>query len=153
MKKVYVKEEVCMACRLCEVYCKMHHARKSDLVKAFRKDPNMLAGLRVEDKGVISMSVRCQQCADTPCVQACLTGALSVDPATGAVRLDSDKCVGCWTCLVVCPVGAIKQDLSHKRTLRCDLCDGEKTPVCVAHCPNEALVWLDVPEEASAKKV
>lgn len=145
MKKVYVKEEVCIGCRLCEVYCQLKHARSKDLVKAFKREsPPPLPRIRVDEKGVVSLSVRCQQCDDAPCVQACLTGALERNPESRLVNVDEDKCIGCWTCLLVCPLAAIKPDIEQKRALKCDLCQGEEVPVCVANCPNEALVYVEV---------
>jgi Fe-S-cluster-containing hydrogenase component 2 len=31
--------------------------------------------------------------------------------------------------------------------VKCDLCQDEEIPVCVANCPNEALVYMEEPEE------
>jgi len=147
MRKVYVKEEVCIGCRLCEVYCQLQHARSSDLVKAFKEEsPPPLPRLRVDERGVVSLSVRCQQCDDAPCVQACLTGALERNPESRLVTVDEDRCIGCWTCVLVCPLAAIRQDKEQKKALKCDLCQGEEIPVCVANCPNEALVYVEEPE-------
>jgi carbon-monoxide dehydrogenase iron sulfur subunit len=145
MKKVFVNEEVCIGCGLCEVYCRLQHSGTKDLVKAYKKEsPRALPRVRVEEQGNVAFSVRCQQCDDAPCVQACLTGALSRDTETGAVIVDEEKCVGCWTCILVCPFGAVKQDISRKKTVRCDLCPGEEIPVCVLNCPNEALAYVEV---------
>jgi carbon-monoxide dehydrogenase iron sulfur subunit len=149
MKRVYVKEEVCIGCRLCEIYCQLHHAGTADLVKAFKKNTLPLPRLRVDERGVVSLSVRCQQCDDAPCVQACLTGALSRDPESRLVTVDEDKCIGCWTCVLVCPLAAIRQDKEQKKALKCDLCQGEEIPVCVANCPNEALIYVEEPETAT----
>jgi carbon-monoxide dehydrogenase iron sulfur subunit len=147
VKKVYVKEEFCIGCRLCEVYCQLQHARTRDLVKAFKREsPPPLPRIRVDERGVVSLSVRCQQCEDAPCVQACLTGALERDPESRLVKVDEDRCIGCWTCLLACPLAAIKPDIEQKRALKCDLCQGEEIPVCVANCPNEALVYVEVPD-------
>jgi len=147
VKKVYVKEEFCIGCRLCEVYCQLQHARTRDLVKAFKREsPPPLPRIRVDERGVVSLSVRCQHCEDAPCVQACLTGALERDPESRLVKVDEDRCIGCWTCLLACPLAAIKPDIEQKRALKCDLCQGEEIPVCVANCPNEALVYVEVPD-------
>jgi len=147
VKKVYVKEEFCIGCRLCEVYCQLQHARTRDLVKAFKREsPPPLPRIRVDERGVVSLSVRCQQCEDAPCVQACITGALERDPESRLVKVDEDRCIGCWTCLLACPLAAIKPDIEQKRALKCDLCQGEEIPVCVANCPNEALVYVEVPD-------
>jgi carbon-monoxide dehydrogenase iron sulfur subunit len=150
MKKVYVNEEVCIGCGLCEVYCRLKHAESDDLVKAYKRE-QALPRLRVENRGVVSFSVRCQQCDDTPCMYACLTGAIGRNPQTGAVTVDHERCIGCWTCILVCPFGAIKQDKNNKVAVRCDLCPDEETPVCVANCPNEALVCIETDEMDSDK--
>ena len=149
MRRVFVKEEVCIGCHLCEVYCQLQHAPSADLVKAFKKQPPPLPRLRVEEKGVVSLSVRCQQCDEAPCVQACLTGALARDARQGVIVVDEERCIGCWTCLLVCPLAVIKQDIEQKKVLKCDLCQGEEIPACVANCPNEALLYVEVPYGSS----
>ena len=141
MKRVYIKEQVCMGCRLCEVYCQLRHAHSADLVKASRESPRPVPRLRVDETGVVSLSVRCQQCDEAPCVQACLTGALSRDPVSLLVTVDEERCIGCWTCLLVCPLGVIRQDTGKKKAAKCDLCQGDEVPACVANCPNEALAY------------
>jgi carbon-monoxide dehydrogenase iron sulfur subunit len=150
MKRVYVKEPVCIACHLCEVYCQLQHSQAADLVKAFKREsPRPLPRLRVEEKGVVSLSVRCQQCDEAPCVQACLTGALTRDPVSLLVRVDEKRCIGCWTCLLVCPLAAIRQDERQSKVIKCDLCQGKEIPACVANCPNEALMYVEVPYGSS----
>jgi carbon-monoxide dehydrogenase iron sulfur subunit len=145
MKKVYVNEAVCIGCHLCEVYCQLQHAQSKDLVKLFkRENPRPLPRLRVEERGIVSFSVRCQQCDEAPCVQACLTGALARDPSSGTVTVDQERCIGCWTCLLFCPLGAIRQNKTQNKMLKCDLCPGEEIPVCVTNCPNEALAYVEV---------
>ncbi len=145
MKRVYINEEACIGCHLCEVYCQLQHAKHKDLIKAFKfESPRPLPRLRIEEYRSISFSVRCQQCDDAPCVQGCLTGALSQDTINGVITIDEDRCVGCWTCILFCPFGVIKQDTSKRKTVRCDLCQGEEIPVCVTNCPNEALAYVEV---------
>jgi ferredoxin len=96
MRKVYVKEQVCMGCHLCEVYCLQKHARSTDLVKTYKKElPRALSRVRVDESGIVSLSVRCQHCADAPCIRACLTGALYRDPATALVTVDEERRIGC----------------------------------------------------------
>lgn len=145
MKKIYTREEVCIACHLCEVYCQLQHSKTGDLVKAFNKEsPRPLPRLRAEKKGEVSFSVPCQHCEEPACVYACLTGALSKDPVTGIVTVDEEKCMGCWTCMLVCPFGAIRQDAQRGKIVKCDFCIGRDTPACVANCPNEALLLTEV---------
>ncbi len=145
MRRVYVKEEVCIGCHLCEVYCQLQHARSKDLIKAFKREsPSPLPKLRVEENGAVSLSVRCQQCDEAPCVYACLTGAITHDLIRGVIEVDDKRCIGCWTCILVCPFGAIRQDTNKRKMVKCDLCQGENVPVCVTNCPNGALVYVEV---------
>ncbi len=141
MKRVYVKEEICMGCRLCEVYCRVEHSPSRDPVKAFKRGTLPVARVRVETRSPVSFSVRCQHCREPHCVYACLTGALSRDADSGAVVVDDEKCVGCWTCLLTCPYGSIARDTARGKSVKCDLCPNAEAPVCVANCPNEALVF------------
>jgi carbon-monoxide dehydrogenase iron sulfur subunit len=151
MKQIYVNEQACIGCHLCEVYCRLQHARTGDLVKAFKKEsPQPLPRLRVDECGIISLSVRCQHCEDAPCVNACITGALSRDPLTSLVNVDEERCIGCGTCALVCPLGVPKLDTAQKKMVKCDLCQEEEIPACVANCPNEALVYVEV-SDVSAK--
>ncbi len=149
MKRVLVNEPVCMGCHLCAVYCQLNHAKSKDIIKAFKRPENRtLPRLRIESRNPVFFSLRCQHCADAPCMSACLTGALSRDEKTGAVISDTEKCIGCWTCILACPFGVIRQDTVNHKSLKCDLCQGSQTPACVEHCPNEALVYEEVPEAA-----
>ncbi len=141
MARVYVKEQVCIGCRLCEVYCQLSHSGHKELVKAFRGPNIPVPRLRVEVDKHVSFSVRCQNCEDAPCVHACITGALSRNSESGQVICEEERCVGCWTCTLVCPYGAIRQNQAEKRMAKCDLCPEEEIPACVANCPNEALIF------------
>lgn len=150
MKRIYINEKACIGCHLCEIYCQAEHSKSKDLIKAFKKEyPQVLPRVSVEERKPVSFSVRCRHCADAPCVYACLTGALRREPDSGIITVDTDKCMGCWTCILVCPIGAIKQDTLRKKVAKCDLCQGEDIPACVANCPNEALAYIE-PTEGSA---
>lgn len=62
----------------------------------------------------------------------------------GAVRHNPEKCIGCWTCIMVCSFGAIARDERVKKIAsKCDLCPDRKIPACVEHCPNEALIYVE----------
>ena len=63
------------------------------------------------------------------------------DPETGSVRCDQDLCVGCWMCVMVCPVGAVRTGRDRRVASKCDLCMGADVPACVANCPNGAILF------------
>lgn len=153
MKRIYINQSVCIGCRLCEVYCKVAHSKSADLVKAFtRESPRPEALLRVEERRPVCFPVQCRHCEYPMCVYACLTGALRQDPASGVVTVDTEKCFGCWTCILVCPSGAIKRDTRQQKIIKCDLCTGRDMPACVANCPNGALVYAEDQSEAANNK-
>ena len=143
MKRIYIKEQVCIGCHLCEVYCRAEHSQSKDLIKAFKREPYLLPRLLVEEKKPVSFAVPCRHCTEPPCVYACLTGALQRDPESGIVTVDVERCIGCWTCILSCPFGAIRQDTYQGKIAKCDLCPGEEVPVCVSNCPNEALIYAE----------
>jgi carbon-monoxide dehydrogenase iron sulfur subunit len=136
-----------MGCHLCEVQCQIAHSQYRDPVKAFKKaDSRPIARLRVEAKGEVSFSLQCRHCDEPYCTYACITGALHKDEVSGIVTYDAEKCAGCWTCIIACPYGAIKQDKNHGIIAKCDLCMESDMPACVSACPNEALIFAEVNE-------
>ena len=52
--------------------------------------------------------------------------------------------MGCWTCVMVCPYGAIKIDQQGRVIAKCDRCTELEVPACVANCPNAALELIEV---------
>ena len=90
--------------------------------------------------GHINHVLYCQQCDDPQCLKACPTGALHVDPETGARVIDQDVCIGCQTCLNACIYAQggqgqsrIKYNAETNTCFKCDLCGGD--PQCVKYCP------------------
>ena len=145
MNRILANEKVCMGCGLCEVYCTVQHSKSKDLLKAYNKEkPRALSRVRLEVSKPISFAIQCRHCEDAPCATACLSGAMKRNAKTGLVTHDENKCIGCWTCVMVCPYGALRMDVSGKIVAKCDLCYELETPVCVANCPNEALTLKQV---------
>jgi anaerobic carbon-monoxide dehydrogenase iron sulfur subunit len=143
--RIMIREEYCMGCRLCEVYCITEHSKSKDIIKTYKgKHPLPLSGIYFEERGYTSFAIQCRHCEEPPCVEACLTGAMYKDEKTGKVLHNSDKCVGCWMCIMVCPFGVIKPDKEEKKVAsKCDLCMEREFPVCVEKCPNEAIILVD----------
>lgn len=141
MKRIYVEEQWCLACHLCEYNCAFAHSGMEDMVKAL-KGKKLYPRIRVEKEGSVSFAVSCRHCEDPLCRKACISGALSIKD--GRVQIDENKCVGCFTCVMVCPYGAIMP--SEKGAVqKCDLCmeTSGGAPACVKGCPNNAIVYQD----------
>lgn len=144
-KRILPNEDVCIGCHLCEVHCLVEHSRSRQILKAYkREEPRALPRLRVEEERPRSVAIQCHHCSEPQCVYACLTGAMHKDPETGIVTSDPERCMGCWTCIMVCPYGALRRDARRRVVVKCDLCAHLVTPACVAHCPNEALTLVEV---------
>ena len=146
MKKVFAKEEYCIGCKLCEIWCLVEHSQSKNILKAFKKEiPRTLPRVIVEERNPNSFALQCRHCPVPDCVYSCISGAMYIDEKTGAVLHDPDKCVGCWTCILVCPYGAIQRnELTDKTASKCDLCGGKDIPSCVEHCRNGALFYEEV---------
>ena len=139
MKRVYVNEKWCLGCRLCEYNCAFANSGETDMVKAL-KDKDISPRIHVEEDGKITYAVSCRQCEDPVCVKSCSSGALS--KIDGVVMIDKDKCVGCFTCVLVCPYGAVLPTDKHA-AINCELClkNACGYPACVKGCPNNAIVY------------
>jgi carbon-monoxide dehydrogenase iron sulfur subunit len=144
MKRIVAHEESCIGCRLCEIHCLVQHSRSKKIIKAFREERDtVLPRVQVEQSGYVSFALQCRHCEEAPCIEACISGAMHRDPQTGAVLCDQERCIGCWMCIMVCPVGAVMMGPDKLVASKCDMCLGEEIPVCVANCPNEAIVCQD----------
>ncbi len=139
MKRVFVNEKWCLGCHLCEYNCAYANSGIDDMVKAL-KGKEIFPRIRVEGEGDVTFAVSCRHCTDPLCVKSCISAALSID--RGAVVVDRDKCVGCLTCVLVCPFGAIAAGDDGAAT-KCELClkNSCGSPACVTGCPNRAIVY------------
>jgi hypothetical protein len=139
MKRVYVNEEWCLGCHLCEYYCAFANSGKDDIVKAL-KGIKINPRLTVEEKAGISFAVSCRHCDEPLCVKGCISGALRIED--GVITVQREKCVGCYTCILSCPYGAVMPS-EDGAIQKCELCIknivGE--PMCVKGCLNQAIVF------------
>ncbi len=139
MKRIYVNEKWCLGCHLCEYYCAFANSGKDSMVKAL-KNVTINPRIRIEERGGISFAVSCRHCEEPLCTKSCITGALTVND--GVIQIDKDKCVGCYTCILTCPYGAIVPSETGA-IQKCELCMNNSAgkPACVAGCPNKAIVF------------
>lgn len=129
--------EKCIGCRTCEVACMMSHQDAAA--------PDALTSrIRVVKGGTFTTAVGCHQCEDAPCANVCPSGAIR--RTAGAWLVDQARCIGCKSCMVACPFGAmqVRYVAERARALKCDLCaHREGGPACVEACPTRALSCVD----------
>lgn len=140
MRRIYCKEEVCIGCRLCEVWCRIEHSKSKKVLKAFLYEKERaIQRVQVEERGAVSFALQCRHCEEPDCVYSCISGALY--KGNEVVMHDTSRCVGCWSCVLACPYGVIAMDEVRGKAWKCDFCEGvgREEPICVEKCPNEAL--------------
>lgn len=146
MKRIFVNEEWCLGCHLCEYNCAFANtvsagkSKVNEMAKALKGKP-IFPRIKVEENDGVHFAVSCRHCTDPICVKSCIAGALSV--IEGVVGIDKEKCVGCYTCVLVCPYGAVMPDGEGHAAQKCELCTKNAcgTPACVEGCPNNAIVF------------
>jgi NADPH-dependent glutamate synthase beta subunit-like oxidoreductase len=94
-----LNEYECMGCHACEVACKQEHG--------LGVGPRVI---KVVERAPYFKPLFCHHCEDAPCALACPEEAITKDPKTGVVLVDSEKCNGCHA--VVGKSGAEKQQTS-----------------------------------------
>lgn len=139
MKRIYVNEEWCLGCHLCEYNCAFANSGEKNMVKAL-KNKKIKPKIHVEEYNKITYAVSCRHCEDPICIKSCISGALT--KTNGVVTIDQNKCIGCFTCILVCPYGAVSASNDHA-VQKCELCINNScgTPACVKGCPNKAIVY------------
>lgn len=134
----------CIGCHACTVACKSEHQVPIGVnrtwVKYIEKGeyPNTRRSFNV---------MRCNHCADAPCVDICPVTALYTRD-DGIVDFDNDRCIGCKACTQACPYDALYIDPESHTAAKCNYCahrvDRGLEPACVIVCPEHAIISGDI---------
>lgn len=145
----------CIGCRTCEIACVMAHNDSQDIsllsAATFAPRLHVIKGVN------LSTPVMCRQCEDAPCANVCPNGAIL--RSADHVQVLQERCIGCKTCVVACPYGAMEvvtkpifrqnsaamaATSDKAEAHKCDLCHGRtEGPACLAICPTNALFAID----------
>ncbi|OEU65198.1 MAG: oxidoreductase [Desulfovibrio sp. S3730MH75] len=167
--------EKCIGCKLCEIACSQAHSGSTAFTAGALTSP-ILPRLYVVQTPEITVPVQCRHCEDAPCANCCPVSAIS--RKNGAILVENKLCVGCKTCMLACPFGAIEllpmyengkpvmqpvlceeneTSVDEAPMLfagKCDLCtDRAKGPACIEICPEKALSLIDPARMKRARKI
>ena len=133
-KVLFVDHQKCTGCQLCELVCAVSHDGISNPARS------RIRVVKWEAEGLY-IPMTCQQCQDAPCLNVCPVKAISRNEESAKVTVDYDICIGCRSCVSVCPFGAMSFNPIDKRVFKCDHCDGD--PQCVRFCEEKAVDFID----------
>lgn len=147
MLSIKVDTVKCDGCSLCQLACSFAHMvlnTETGGQQKFPELPDPLLWVKVCEEE-IQIDI-CRHCENPPCADACVAGAFKVDMERGIVGIDQQKCVGCWSCVMECPFGAIricshsdKECTLQSRAFKCDGCSMWDKPLCASFCPTGAV--------------
>ncbi len=163
MLSISVDENRCIGCGLCSLVCSLVHdgftagAPANRLVSPLPPS-RVIVRRRQESEGgraaaqspasFLAGGFRidiCRHCEEPLCAAGCVSGAIYLDKDLGLVDIDRARCVGCWTCVLECPFGAVSMQLEAsgrepgRRALKCDGCREAGATQCTRFCPSGAL--------------
>ena len=142
-KVLCIDYQKCTGCRTCEQVCVVKHEGVLNPIRS------RIRIMKWEAEGLY-VPMLCSQCQDAPCVNVCPVRAIHRDDKLGRVWIDYDICIGCRSCITVCPFGAMSFNPISRQVFKCDLCDGD--PQCVRFCDVGALTYIDAEEISTDKK-
>lgn len=142
-KVLNIDYQKCTGCRTCEMVCSAKH---DGVLNPMR---SRIKVMKWEAEGLY-VPMSCQQCQDAPCMNVCPVKAISRDEDLARVMIDYDVCIGCRSCVAVCPFGAMSFNTIDKQVFKCDLCDGD--PQCARFCDVNAIEYIDADEVSIDKK-
>jgi carbon-monoxide dehydrogenase iron sulfur subunit len=143
-KVLIIDYEKCTGCRECELVCAVQHEGVSNPARS------RIKVIKREWEGIY-IPVTCQQCETAPCLEACPMKAIYRDQELDRVMVNQDKCIGCRTCVSICPFGAMAFNGLTRQVMKCDFCDGD--PQCVRFCETKAIRYADAIEQSIDKQV
>ncbi len=143
----------CIGCHACTVACKSEHQVPVGVNRTWVK--YIEKGEFPDTRRLFSV-MRCNHCADAPCVEICPTTALYTRE-DGIVDFDNRRCIGCKACTQACPYDALFMEPDDHTASKCNYCthrvDIGLEPACVVVCPEHAIISgdMDNPETEISK--
>ncbi|MEZ5345341.1 MAG: NrfD/PsrC family molybdoenzyme membrane anchor subunit [Pyrinomonadaceae bacterium] len=134
----------CIGCHACTVACKSEHDVPIGVNRTWVK--YVEKGEFPDTRRLFSV-MRCNHCADAPCVEICPTQALHTRK-DGIVDFDDRRCISCKACTQACPYDSIYINPDSMVAQKCNYCthrtDIGLEPACVVVCPEHAIISGDM---------
>jgi len=134
----------CIGCHACTVACKSEHQVPIGVNRTWVK--YIEKGEFPDTRRLFSV-MRCNHCADAPCVEICPVTALYTRQ-DGIVDFDNRRCIGCKACTQACPYDALYMHPEDHTAAKCNYCshrtDIGLEPACVVVCPEHAIISGDM---------
>ncbi|HSK72021.1 MAG TPA: NrfD/PsrC family molybdoenzyme membrane anchor subunit [Pyrinomonadaceae bacterium] len=134
----------CIGCHACTVACKSENEVPLGVNRTWVK--YIEKGEFPDTRRLFSV-MRCNHCADAPCVEICPVTALFAR-ADGIVDFDDRRCIGCKACTQACPYDALYMHPDQHTAAKCNYCshrtDIGLEPACVVVCPEHAIISGDM---------
>jgi Fe-S-cluster-containing dehydrogenase component/formate-dependent nitrite reductase membrane component NrfD len=139
----------CIGCHACTVACKSEHEVPVGVNRTWVK--YIEKGSFPDTRRLFSV-MRCNHCADAPCVEICPVTALFTR-SDGIVDFDTRRCIGCKACTQACPYDALYMHPDDHTSAKCNYCthrvDIGLEPACVNVCPEHAIISGDMDNPSS----
>ncbi len=139
-----IDTDKCDACRECVKACARQH---------FGVEHPEYARIRIEEfqAAKLCVPVFCQACEDSPCIKTCpMNTRIKLD--NGSMVTDEERCIGCRTCVYICPTGAPIENPLTGKLMTCDRCgDDNETPLCVRACEKQKALQFIKPHDIGRK--
>ena len=144
-----IDQTSCIGCHACTVACKTEHDVPLGVDRTWVK--YVEKGTWPDTKRFFSV-MRCNHCTNAPCVEICPTSAL-YRREDGIVDFDTDRCIGCKSCMQACPYDALYIDPEEHTAQKCNYCSHRVEigiePACVTVCPEQAIIAGDLDDPTS----
>ncbi|MGI9586228.1 MAG: 4Fe-4S dicluster domain-containing protein [Acidimicrobiia bacterium] len=144
-----IDQSTCIGCHACTVACKTEHQVPLGVNRTWVKYVEQ--GTWPETQRSFSV-MRCNHCADAPCVTICPTSAL-FKRDDGIVDFNTQSCIGCKSCMQACPYDALYIDPNDNTAQKCNYCAHRVEvgiePACVVVCPEQSIIAGDLDDPTS----
>ncbi len=108
---VLANPKKCIGCKVCEVACAVAH-RSEELKTVGNMDVPIMPRLYLVRIADVTMPIQCRHCEDAPCANICPVSAIT--QIDNKIIINEEKCIGCKSCMIACPFGAIELAAAYK---------------------------------------